>query len=133
MSKSTITRMFVGSLIAIVGGLVLMVVAFAMGLSAAQIVVHGDDVVQIGAGPLAPVAIGLMTLAALAMVGGAIGQFVAWILALLNTAQLVDKTWFVVLLILGLLSFGFIPMLIYVLVGPDATTTPARDLAHAPA
>ena len=59
----------------------------------------------------------------LAMIGGAIGQFVAWIGAVLNTARLEDKTWFVVLLLLGLFSFGFIAMLIYVIAGPDGTET----------
>jgi hypothetical protein len=36
-----------------------------------------------------------------------------------NTAQLDDKTWFVVLLAAGLLSVGFIAMLIYIIAGPD--------------
>ena len=57
----------------------------------------------------------------LAIIGGSLGQFVAWIGAVVNTARLDDKTWFVVLLVLGLLSFGFIAMLVYVLAGPDGT------------
>ena len=37
----------------------------------------------------------------------------------INTAELEDKTWFVVLLVLGLFSFGFVAMLAYVIAGPD--------------
>ena len=66
----------------------------------------------------------------LAIIGGSLGQFVAWIGAVVNTARLDDKTWFVVLLVLGLLSFGFIAMLVYVLAGPDGT---APRPASAPA
>ena len=46
--------------------------------------------------------------------------------ALLNTAQLEDKTWFIVLLVLGLLSFGLVAMIAYVIGGPDGTG-PARS------
>ena len=34
---------------------------------------------------------------------------------MVNTARLEDKTWFVVLLVMGLLSFGFVAMVIYIL------------------
>jgi len=44
---------------------------------------------------------------------------VSWIGALLNTIQLEDKTWFVLLLVLGLFSFGFVAMIAYVIAGPD--------------
>ena len=52
---------------------------------------------------------------------GALAGLVAWIGAVLNTAQLEDKTWFIVLLVLGLLSFGFVAMIAYVIAGPDGT------------
>jgi hypothetical protein len=55
------------------------------------------------------------------MIGGAIGGLVSWIGALLNTAQLEDKTWFIILLVLGLLSFGLFAMIAYVIAGPDGT------------
>ena len=51
----------------------------------------------------------------------------AWIGALVNTSALDDKTWFVILLVLGVLSFGFIPMLVYVLAGPDGTVPPKES------
>jgi hypothetical protein len=55
---------------------------------------------------------------------------VAWIGALLNTAQLDDKTWFVVLLLLGLFSFGLLAMIAYVIAGPDGAVR--RVTAEAP-
>jgi hypothetical protein len=52
--------------------------------------------------------------------------------SVINTAQLKDKTWFIILLVTGLLSFGFIAMIIYLIAGPDDSpphpaTTAARD------
>ena len=76
--------------------------------------------------------VGLACIGILAIVAGVFGQFVAWIGALVNTARLDDKAWFVVLLVLGLLSFGFIAMLVYVLAGPDGTASPRRGIPPAP-
>ena len=39
---------------------------------------------------------------------------VSWIGALLNTAELEDKSWFLLLLVLGLLRFGIVAMLAYI-------------------
>ena len=63
----------------------------------------------------------------LVVIGAAVAQFVAWVGAVLNTAQLPDKTWFVVLLVTGLLSFGFIAMIVYVIAGPDSQRPAAVD------
>ena len=60
------------------------------------------------------------------MLGGIIAGIVAWIGALLNTVQLPDKTWFVLLLVLGLLSFGFFAMVAYVIAGPDSAQQEPR-------
>ena len=71
--------------------------------------------------------VGLITIGALAVVAGGIAQLVAWIGALVNTNGLADKTWFVVLLIAGLIGLvglaivGFVAMAAYVLAGPDST------------
>ena len=66
-------------------------------------------------------ALGLIVLGSLAMLGGAIAAVLSWIDALLNTWQLEDKTWFGALLVLGLLGFGVLAMIAYVLGGPDGT------------
>jgi hypothetical protein len=81
----------------------------------------GPDVVGVNSSAFTWTMIGLMALAGVAMICGAIGGLVAWIGALLNTARLDDKTWFVLLLVLGLMSFGFVAMVAYVIAGPDAT------------
>ena len=122
MSKQTVTRLFVGSLIAVVVGIVGVGLAFASG----AFVVSGQDVTAVEPIRLTATAIITITVGALGIIGGAIGQFVAWIGAVINTSRLEDKTWFILLLVLGLLSFGFIAMLVYVLAGPDGTR-PAID------
>lgn len=58
--------------------------------------------------------------------GGVIMQCVAWIGALMNTFRAQDKTWFVALLALGLVGFQFPAMIAYLLAGPDLR---ARSLA----
>jgi hypothetical protein len=126
MSKPTITRLFAGSLIAVVGGVVLMAVAFVLAFANGSFILSGPDVTGINPSAFTWTMVGLATAGILVTLGGAIGQFVAWIGAVLNTSRLEDKTWFVLLLVLGLLSFGFVPMLIYVIVGPDGAKVAHR-------
>ena len=124
MTKSIVTKIFIGSLITIVGGVFVVAVGFLIALSTGTFVMDGPDVTGFEVSSTTPAAFGLAFLGILAIVAGAIGQFVAWIGALLNTSRLDDKTWFIVLLVLGILSFGFIPMLVYILAGPDGTAVP---------
>jgi hypothetical protein len=133
MSKLTVTKLFVGSLIAIVGGVVLLVAAVLLALANGSFVMSGPNVTGINPSAFTWTMVGLASVGILATVGGAIGQFVAWIGAVINTSRLDDKTWFIVLLVLGLLSFGFIPMLVYVLVGPDGTKVAPGTAALHPA
>lgn len=121
MSKPTILRLFIGSLIAVVAGVVLLLAGILVAVANGALVMSGPDVTG-----FQPSAIGWSTVAfilvgALVIVGGAIGQFVAWLGAVVNTSRLEDKAWFILLLVLGLLSFGFIAMLVYLLAGPDGT------------
>ena len=57
------------------------------------------------------------------------------IAALLNTWQLEDKAWFASLLALGLLGFGVVAMIAYVVAGPDGTqqSVARPGMAEAPA
>jgi hypothetical protein len=126
MSKPTITKLFIGSLIALVGGLVLMVVGLLLAFANGAFQMTGPDVTGVNSTALSWSMVALVVVGALAMLGGAIGQFVAWIGAVLNTSHLEDKTWFILLLVLGLLSFGFIAMLVYVIGGPDGTMEPTH-------
>ena len=121
MSKSTITKLFVGSLIAVLGGLVILLAGIWLAFANSSFIMSGPDVTGIESSPFAWSMVGLALVGLIAMIGGAIGQFVAWIGAVINTAYLEDKTWFVVLLVLGLMSFGFVAMVVYVIAGPDGT------------
>ena len=132
MTKSMVTKIFIGSLIAIVAGVFVVAVGFFIALSTGTLVMEGPDVTGFELSSTAPAAFGLALLGLMGIVAGGIGQFVAWIGAVVNTSRLEDKTWFVVLLVLGLLSFGFIAMLVYVLAGPDGTAPPI-EVAGRPA
>ena len=105
MSKATITRLFVGGIVVAGAGLVLVLAAIWAALA--------SDVA---------VTVTLVVVGSLAVIAGAVAAVVSWIGALLNTAQLDDKTWFVSLLVLGLFSLGLPAMVAYVLAGPDGTS-----------
>lgn len=121
MSKPTVTKLFLGSVIAVVAGVVLGFAAVWYAYLNDAFVLSGEDVIGIQATPGAWGMVGLAFVAGLTIVGGFIGGLVSWIGALLNTAQLEDKTWFILLLVLGLLSFGLVAMIAYVIGGPDGT------------
>lgn len=127
MAKATVTRIFLASAIAVVAGAILAFAAVMVAYAGGAFVMRGPDVVGVQWTPSAAVIIGLAIVAMLAMVAGCIGGLVAWIGALLNTSQLEDKTWFIVLLVLGLFSFGIVAMIAYVIGGPDAQR-PARPV-----
>jgi hypothetical protein len=116
-----VTRLFVGSIVAVIAGLVLGFVALLAAFASGSFVMDGPDVVGFDPTPFAWTMIAIAGLALLTILGGAIGGLVAWIGALLNTSHLEDRTWFIILLILGVFSFGFIAMIAYVIAGPDGT------------
>jgi hypothetical protein len=128
MSKATVTRVFLGSVIAVIAGAILAFAAVWIAYANGAFVMRGPDVIGIQATPLAWTIVGLGVVAALAMIAGFVGGLVSWIGALLNTAQLEDKTWFILLLVLGLFSFGLVAMIAYVIAGPDGT----RESTHRP-
>ena len=126
MTKPTITRFFVGGIVAVVAGLFLAFIAVWAAFAAGEFVMDGPDVTDVQFTAFGWSMVGLMIIGGFSMIGGAIAGLVAWIGALLNTAQLDDKLWFVLLLVLGLLSFGFIAMVAYVIAGPDGTLVQRR-------
>jgi hypothetical protein len=132
MSKPTITKLFVGGIVAIFAGLIVGLFAGILAFGSTQVVMDGPDVTALHATPVAWTMIAVATVGFLAMVGGAVAGLVAWIGALINTAQLDDKVWFIVLLVLGLFSFGFFAMVAYVIAGPDSTEQlPVRSASAA--
>jgi hypothetical protein len=96
--------------------------------------------------------VSLIILGGIAVLGGLITQFVAWIGAVVNTNHLADKTWFNIMLwvgvgaiVLNLLSglgtlIGWGLMIVYLIGGPDGTamepmmlrTTPIEQFGPAP-
>ena len=121
MGRSLVVKLFFGSLIGLVAGAVVLGVAAALAFSNDVFVMDGPDVVGVNAGSLGWTLIGLMGLSALVLTLATVAQVIAWIGTVLNTAARPDKTWFVFLLVLGLLGFGFVATLIYVIAGLDAT------------
>jgi hypothetical protein len=133
--KKTITRLFVGALATFGAGLVLGVAALWAALASDAIDLGGSHLVDVNGGSGAWTALGLVVVGSLAILGGTVVAVVSWIAALVNTWQLEDKLWFGALLALGLLGFGVIAMIAYVVAGPDGTkqrVTPALALPAAP-
>ena len=121
MGRSLIVKLFFGSLIGLVAGAVVLGVAAALAFGNDVFVMDGPDVVGINAGSLGWTLIGLMNLSELVLTLATVAQVIAWIGTVLSTATRPNKTWFVFLLVLGLLGFGFVATLIYVIAGLDAT------------
>ena len=132
MSKRTVTTVFLGSVFAVIAGALLAFAAVWIAYANGAFVMHGPDVVGIEPTPFAWSIAGLGFVAALAMIAGFIGGLVSWIGALLNTSQLEDKTWFIVLLVLGLVSFGLVAMIAYVIGGPDGAMRPTTRALVSP-
>ena len=132
MFKSTVTKLFIGSLIAFGAGAIVAIFAIALAVANDVFVMDGNDIAAIQGGTLAWVLIGLAILGVLAAAGGVIAGFVAWIGAVLNTWQLDSKAWFVGLLLLGIFNFGFIAMIAYVIAGPDGKAAAAARISPAP-
>ena len=133
MSKATVTRLFIGSLIAFSAGAIIAVLAIGIAVANDTFVMAGNDVAAIQGGTLSWALISVAILGGLAAAGGVIAGFVAWIGAVLNTWQLESKAWFVGLVLLGIFNFGFIAMIAYVIAGPDGKAAAAARVAPAPA
>lgn len=131
MSKATVTRLFIGSLIAFGAGAVVATFAIALAIANDVFVMSGNDIAAVQGGALAGVLIGLAVLGGLAAAGGVIAAFIAWIGAVLNTWQLESKAWFIGLLLLGIFNFGFVAMVAYVIAGPDGRAAAATRAAPA--
>jgi hypothetical protein len=121
MSKPVITRLFVGGIVAVIAGVVLATFAGLAVFAGSDVTMDGAEVTSFRLTPFAWSMVAVVIVGGLAIVGGAISGLVAWIGALLNTAQIDDKMWFILLLVLGLVSFGWVAMIAYVIAGPDGT------------
>ena len=134
MSKQTIGRLFFGSLAAFVGSLMLAGAAVLVAVNRDVFIMSGPDVVGVRSGGGAWAALTLAVLALTLMLASAVGGFVSWLGALAATGVRADKTWFIVLLVLGLFSIGFLAALLYLVAGPPeepAAASISVDEIHA--
>jgi hypothetical protein len=132
MSKPMVTKLFLAGIVAVGAGVVLMIAGGLAAVGGNLVVIDGSEVTVNAPTALDWTGVFVATLGVLAIVGGVFAGFIAWIGALVNTAQLEDKLWFVILLVTGLFSFGFIAMLVYVLAGPDSTVRSTEPTVSPP-
>ncbi|TAK00158.1 MAG: hypothetical protein EPO36_09790 [Chloroflexota bacterium] len=121
MSKTTTTRLFGAAIALVVAGFVIGISGVVVALANGAVSFGGPQFVTVDGVPFAG-AIAALIVASLVMAAGAIAAIASWLGALWNTWQLDDKTWFTTLLVLGLVSFGWVAMLAYLLKGPDSTS-----------
>jgi len=133
MSKTTVTRLFIGSAIAAAAGAIVAIASVWLAIANDVFVMNGPDVVGIQASALAWILLALGIVGGVALAGGLIGGLVSWIGALLNTSQLESKAWFVALLLLGIFNFGIFAMITYVVAGPDGTAAAPPQRSPVPA
>ena len=131
MTKRTITILWlIGVGVMIVGGLLALFSSLALASHIGAFTVNYQYNNYVPDGTFWAL-VSFIILGGIAVLGGIVVQFVAWIGAVLNTNQLVDKTWFNVLLwcgiaaiVLSLLSglgalVGWVLMIVYLVSGPD--------------
>ena len=114
MTRAAIARLFFISVSAIGVGIELFFVAGILGSVSSRSA--NDSLLPT---PLPYVMVVIASIATVLVAVGVLGQLVAWIAAEINTAKLDDKTWFLALVMLGLLSFGFAALAAYLIGGPD--------------
>lgn len=144
MSKSTITRTWIGGLVVFAAGILVAIVGVFLMLA------YGGTFAQEVGNPnnyqFTPdlngffwTTIGVIVTGGVIALIGSIVQLAAWIGGLVNSYLLPDKTWFLILLLGGILSFavapvGFAVMLAYVVAGPEGIgyrTQPQPPVQHA--
>ena len=135
MKKPTVTWVWLSGLAAIIAGFI--VVATGIGLMLGL----GGVWTQTGASSyhFAPRLdsffwgmVSIIAVGGVVILAGLVMQFVAWIGATINTWRSSDKTWFLLLLVLGVLGFQFIMMIVYLIAGPDVTYPRPPSMAYPP-
>ncbi len=126
MSKRAIIRLFEIAVAFVVAGCVSGTAVAIWALANGAVTVGGSSFVTFNPATIAGAITGLVIASLLGAIG-TVTAIVSWVGALANTARLEDKTWFTTLLVSGLVSFGWLAMIAYILRGPDSTS------AHAPA
>ena len=133
MSKSTVTRLFLGAGLAMIAGAVLAIASVWIAIANDVFVMSGSEIVGLRGSALGWVSLGLGLVGIVAIAGGLIAGLAAWIGALLNTWQLDSKAWFIGLLLLGIFNLGFFAMVAYLIAGPDGKAAASPRTAPAAA
>lgn len=123
MTKTTVTRLFIGSAIAAATGALIAIAAIWGAIANDVFVMRGEDIAGIQGSALAWVLLGVALAGAITFTAGLVGGLIAWVGALLATAQMERKTWFLALLLLGVFNLGILAMIAYVIAGPDDRPT----------
>ncbi len=126
MSKATLTRLFIGGGLAIIAGAIVGIAAVWVAIANDVFVMNGPDIVGIRGGAFAWSLLAFGMVGGLSIVAGLAAGFVVWISALLNTWQLENKNWFVMLLLLGIFNLGFFAVIAYLTAGPGTPESPVR-------
>jgi hypothetical protein len=128
MTKSMITKVWIGGLAVFAAGIVAAMVGVFLMLGYGGTFTQVADTNNYDFVPNVNgffwVTVGLITAGGLVGLIGGIVQLAAWIGGLVNSYALPDKAWFLVLLLGGVLSIGFAPigfavMIAYVIAAPD--------------
>jgi hypothetical protein len=128
MSKQAIVRLFKTAIAFVIAGAVVGTAVTIWALANGAIALGGPTFITIDPGTVAGALVGFAVASLLAGAGTA-AAFVSWAGALVNTARLEDKTWFSTLLVLGLVSLGWLAMFAYALKGPDGMTRASGEQA----
>lgn len=121
ISRPAIIRLFKVAIAFVVAGSVSGTAIVIVALANGAVAFGGPQLITINPGPFAGAVVGLIV-ASLLTAAGTVAAVASWAAALLNTSRLEDKSWFVALLVLGLVSLGWVAMIAYVLKGPDDST-----------
>ena len=134
MSKSSVTRIFLGGALSVLAGGVLAVITVAIAIANHVFIMNGSDIVGLSGSPMSWSLLVIGILAAAAILAGMIVGVAAWIAALVRTWELESKRWFLFLLAFGIVNLGFIAMVAYLVAGPaDAASRAPRGVAAASA
>lgn len=130
MTKSTITKTWIGGLVVFAAGIVVAIVGVFLMLAYGGTFTQIDGTTNYNFTPTMNgffwTTIGVMVVGGLIALIGSVVQLAAWVGALVNSYALPEKGWFLILLLGGLLSIAFAPigfavMVAYVIAAPDGT------------
>jgi hypothetical protein len=145
MTKRNITIWWLTGIgVMIVGGLLALFTGLALASHVGSFGVNYQNANYVPDGTFWAL-LSFIILGGIAVLGGIVVQIVAWIGAVINTNRLEDKTWYNILLWLGIVGIvfglfsgvgailGWILMIVYLVGGPDSMAREPAQLRPVPA